>query len=115
MSSTEAELISLTNAVCFGTWLERLLKDLGCKLDNPTPYYEDNQSTIRVAEEERSLGRLKHMSVKHLFIRDRIQSGKITLNYIASAEQQADIMTKGLPKFSLIKHRMSLGLLEILN
>ena len=115
LSSTEAELISLTNAVCHGAWLERLLEDLGCKLTSPVPYYEDNQSTIRVAEDERNLGRLKHMNVKHLFIRDRIHSGKIILKYIASAEQQADIMTKGFPRQSFTMQRMNLGLLGILN
>ncbi|XP_055543202.1 uncharacterized protein LOC129728772 [Wyeomyia smithii] len=58
LSSTEAELTALCVVVCHGLWMQRLLRDLDCKTDAPVTYYEDNQSTIRIAEDSKDFGRL---------------------------------------------------------
>ena len=64
--------------------------------EGPVVYYEDNQSTIRVVEEERDTARLKHIDVRHRFIREEIQRGRVTVRYVPTGEQDADMMTKGL-------------------
>lgn len=110
LSSTEAELVALNVAVCHGIWMERLLRDLGTKLDGPVTYYEDNQSTMRVAEDERDVGRMKHIDVKYRFVREQIQRGGVVVRYKPTGEQLADIMTKGLPAGVFQKHRGCLGL-----
>lgn len=110
LSSTEAELVALSTAVCHGIWLERLLKDLDVEPEHPVVYHEDNQSTIKVVEEERDTGRLKHVDVRHRFVREEIQRGNIAVQYIRTGEQVTDIMTKGLPVSAFQKHRASLGL-----
>lgn len=115
LSSTEAELVSLSTAVCHGTWLTRLLKDLEINMNNPVKYFEDNQSTIRVAEDERGVGRLKHVDVKYMFVRNEIKEGRIMLEYVPTAEQLADAMTKGLPVGIFLKHRGNLGLMDSVN
>ncbi|XP_053691577.1 uncharacterized protein LOC128740091 [Sabethes cyaneus] len=115
LSSTEAELVSLSTAVCHGTWLARLLGDVGIELSNPVTYFEDNQSTIRVAEDDRGVGRLKHIDVKHMFVRNEIQQGRVILQYVSTTEQLADVMTKGLPVAIFQKHRQNLGLMSSVN
>lgn len=102
--------MALSTAVCHGIWLERLLKDLDVEPEHPVVYHEDNQSTIKVVEEERDTGRLKHVDVRHRFVREEIQRGNIAVQYIRTGEQVADIMTKGLPVSAFQKHRASLGL-----
>lgn len=115
LSSTEAELIALSTAMCHGTWLLRLLGDLGIKMNNPVTYFEDNQSTIHVAEDERGVGRLKHVDVKHMFVRNEIQQRRVALQYVPTGEQLADVMTKGLPAEVFQKHRQNLGLVGSVN
>ncbi|XP_058445237.1 uncharacterized protein LOC131426484 [Malaya genurostris] len=110
LSSTEAELVALSTAACHGIWLVRLLKDLAKEPESPVVYYEDNQSTIRIVEDERDTGRLKHVDVKHRFVREEIQRGHVAVRYIPTGEQVADIMTKGLPISLFLKHRANLGL-----
>lgn len=110
LSSTEAELIALCVAVCHGTWVMRLLEDLGIKPDGPVVYHEDNQSAIRVVEEERDSGRLKHIDIKFCFVRDLIQRGLIVMRYVPTNLQPADIMTKGLPAKLFLQHRTALGM-----
>lgn len=68
--------------------------------------------TIRVVEDERDTDRLKHVDVKHRFIREEIQRGRIVVHYIPTGEQVADIMTKGLPVSLFQKHRANLGLVS---
>lgn len=110
LSSTEAELIALCMTVCHGIWVVRLLEDLGIKLQGPVIYHEDNQSAIRVVEEERDTGRLKHIDIKFRFVRDHIQRGLIQMKYVPTNLQPADIMTKGLPAKLFLQHRTALGM-----
>lgn len=107
LSSTEAELSALCTAACHTLWLIRLLRDLGQKIDEPIVVHEDNQSTIRIAEDCRDHGRLKHVDTKYHFLKDLIHQGVLKIKFVGTSEQQADIMTKGLPP-SPFKHLRSL-------
>lgn len=111
LSSTEAELNALCNAACHQMWLIRLLKDLGLDSDEPTTFFEDNQSTIRIAESSKDFGRLKHVDVKLQFLKDLVREGRIRLEYLRSEDQTADIMTKGLPVGAFRRHRIGIGLI----
>lgn len=51
-------------AVCHELWIVRFLEDLGIKLEGLVIYHEDNQSAIRVVEEERDTGRMDHIDIK---------------------------------------------------
>lgn len=84
--------------ICEAKWLRALLNELGIRCSSPTTIYEDNQSSIRVAEEPREHKRMKHIDVKYHFIREAISDKEIELESIPSADQIADIMTKGLGK-----------------
>lgn len=113
LSSTEAELVALSTAVCEGVWLIRLLEEIGYKLSAPVTYFEDNQSTIRVVNDPKDHGRLKHVDVKLHYIRSLIQQGRIRLEYIPSERQVADIMTKSLPGGPFCRLREELNLSTI--
>ncbi|KXJ68982.1 hypothetical protein RP20_CCG000687 [Aedes albopictus] len=110
LSSTEAELSALCTAACHAIWMIRLLGDLGKKPTVPVQLFEDNQSTIRIAEDSRDYGRLKHVDTKFHFLRDLVQQGTIQINYVRTTEQQADIMTKGLPKNTFRQMCSKIGL-----
>ena len=42
--------------------------------------------------------RTRHIAIKHHFIREAIEEGKVELNFCRSEEQIADILTKALLK-----------------
>lgn len=42
--------------------------------------------------------RAKHIDVKYHFIREKCNSKEVKLKHISTEEQQADLMTKSLPK-----------------
>lgn len=112
LSSTEAELTALCTVACHEVWLSRLLQDLGYSCKEPICVYEDNQSAMRIAEESKDFGRIKHVDVKFHFLRDLIKDGRIVLKFLSSVEQPADMMTKGLPVAAFRRHRDGIGLVD---
>ena len=64
----------------------------------PTVLLSDNLSAISIAHGETHHARTKHIDIRHHFIRERIATGEVQLHWVASAEQQADILTKALAK-----------------
>lgn len=109
LSSTEAELVALCSAACHSQWLVRVLRDLGWSSDEPVRFYEDNQSTIKIVSNPKDSGRLKHVDVKHFYVRELVEKGCIKIDYIPTNKQQADILTKSLPAPAFRNLRASLG------
>ena len=66
---------------------------------NPTLHlrvYEDNSGAIEIATNHKYRPRTKHLNNKIHHFRQYVDSGKIKIAKIASANQQADIFTKPL-------------------
>lgn len=110
MSSAEAEYISLSETCRELIWLRRLLKDFHQLQDNATTVYEDNQSCLKLAQNENLSGRTKHIDTKKYFVKDYIDKGEIFCDFCPTGEMLADMLTKPLPPHLLAKHREACGL-----
>ena len=69
---------------------------------------EDNQGTKTLIENPLSSARSKHIDVRFQLIREFFKARKISLEYVASAEQHADILTKVLSRANFMYHRKHL-------
>ena len=70
---------------------------------------EDNQRVKALIEKTLSSARNKHIGVRfHFFIRDLFMTRKLSVEYAASAEQHADILTKALRGDNFQYHRKRL-------
>lgn len=69
----------------------------------------DNQGSIRLAQNPIFHARTKHIEAKHHFVRERILEGKVSLKYVATTEQHADIFTKQVCRQTFERHRDFLG------
>ena len=58
--------------------------------------WEDNRSTIKVAEIPKFTSRTKHMSLKYHYFRQFVSNGTLNINPIDTLEQTVDIFTKPL-------------------
>ena len=65
---------------------------------------EDNQGTKALIENHLSSARSKHIDVRFHFIRELFKARKISVEYVASAEQRADILTKALSRANFRYH-----------
>jgi hypothetical protein len=95
-SSTEAELIGLAEELSQVIWTRNFLEAQGYKM-GAAQVFQDNRSTIMLAEKGRSTsGRTRHVSIRYFFVNDRIESGEIKLGYLGTESMVADFFTKPL-------------------
>jgi hypothetical protein len=117
LSTTEAEYLALSTALRHTIPIMRLVKELARKFHlpletKPTIYctvFEDNAGAVELANVPKMRPRTRHINPKYHHFRKYVFEGKIKVLYIPTGEQQADIMTKNLPRDSFIKHRMSIN------
>ena len=96
LSSTEAKYRGAALATCEAIWLKRLLKDLQEEVSDPTTIYCDNLNNIQLAKNPVFHARTKHIEVHYHFVRERVLSGEVELQYVPTDRQAADIFTKPL-------------------
>jgi len=110
LSTTEAEYMALTEAAKEAIWLRRILSELGFTRQEPTVVYEDNQPAIALTNNPVHHGRTKHIDIKHHFVRSRVESQEIRVEYVPTDEMVADVLTKPLsgPTFAKMVERMNL-------
>ena len=110
LSSTESEYLALSSTCQDVIWLRALMKEFGFNQHQPTVIYQDNQSTITIAESDKNYPAIKHVELRYHFIRQKIKSQEVRLVKKATGEMTADIFTKQLPWPAFSRHRASLGL-----
>ncbi|KAF4413571.1 Retrovirus-related Pol polyprotein from transposon TNT [Colletotrichum fructicola Nara gc5] len=98
-SSTEAELVALTQATKEYLATIRLVKELQLELDDDFIMQCDNQQTLRLLtmENPQQNSRLRHININNLWLRQELQIGVIKYHWIKTNEIVADGTTKTLP------------------
>jgi hypothetical protein len=105
LSSTEAEYMAAASAVQEAVHLRLLMKTLGFEQIGATLVYEDNQGAIAMSVNPVMHKRSKHIDVRFHFLRERVASGEVKLEYIVTEHQQADLLTKPLLRARLVRIR----------
>lgn len=111
LSSTEAEIVALTEACQELCWLQKLLSDFDEDVSAAVPTYEDNQSCIKLVTNGKIEKRSKHIATKYFYVRDLWEKQKIELKYCPTDEQLADILTKPLQINKIRSIRQALGII----
>src|SRR6185312_8080983 len=115
-STTEAELLAVSQAAKESMFVSRLLKELSIRLDNQTIQIQcDNQQTIKVINKEIGLlqTKLRHVDVHYHWLRQEVQSKTISVEYVPSSEMMADGLTKALAAQRFKESVTRLGLVDI--
>ena len=93
-SSTEAELIGVSDGLSQVIWVRNFLRAQGHDT-GPAVLWQDNKSTLALIEKGRSTSsRTKHISIRYFFVTDRVKSGRVTLQYKPTDQMVADLLTK---------------------
>jgi hypothetical protein len=99
-STTEAELLALSQVAKEAIFTSRLLSELGIKLPDSTITIQcDNTQTIQLINKEVSKlqTKLRHVDIHNHWLRQEATKGTIAVTYMPSAEMLADRLTKALP------------------
>ena len=98
-SSTEAEYIAQYNAAREAIWIQTFLQELGYGFGNLTDQVTilaDNNDARSLAKDSSIHSQVKHMEIKYYWQRQQVERGYLQFNYIPSAENAADSLTKPL-------------------
>ncbi|UZJ57449.1 hypothetical protein CBS101457_006769 [Exobasidium rhododendri] len=109
-SSLESEYIVLCDGAKETAWMRRLLEHFGLKPSGPTTIHADNQGANAYAKDTQFHRRTKHINVRYHYTRDQIKDSILTIEYIPTALQKADILTKPLLNVKHLTAVKQLGL-----
>ena len=111
MSTTKAEYIVASLCYSQVLWQKQQLLDYGIKLDH-IPIKCDNISAINLSKNPIQHSRTKHIDIRHHLLCDHVQNGDISLEFVDTNNQLADIFTKPLneERLNFIKH--DLGMID---
>jgi hypothetical protein len=95
-SSTEAEIIGMSDVLSQVIWTRDFLISQGHQLE-PATVFQDNLSAIALANNGSSKAeRTRHIAIRFFFVKDRIELGEVKLQHLGTDEMVADLLTKPL-------------------
>ena len=106
LSSCEAELIAVDEAVRELRFLHKLLVDLGQQVTTrPTLVGQDNQGTIALCNSRHFNARTRHVALRYHHVGDQQRMGAVRMAYLCTDEIPADALTKALRAEPFLRHR----------
>ena len=94
LSTTEAEYVAVSEVVKEIKFLHQMLRSMEIIVPLPIKVQVDNVGAIWLANNSNVSERTKHVDLRAHFVRDMIKDQVIEINFVKSAENDSDIMTK---------------------
>ncbi|UYV79131.1 hypothetical protein LAZ67_17001199 [Cordylochernes scorpioides] len=100
LSTMESEYIALAQTTKEILWIAQILENLKCltNASRPITIFCDNRAAIEFSKNNIENNRSKHIDIRYHYIREKVNSGDIHVNYISTNDNLADIFTKGLKR-----------------
>ncbi|MCO5578732.1 hypothetical protein L7F22_032577 [Adiantum nelumboides] len=114
-SSCEAEYRAVFTATVECVWPRRLMADLDVGQDAANTIYIASQSALAIARNPVFHARTKHIEVHYHYVRERLSAGDVSLAYVPTQDNLADLFTKALSCEKLEAFRKALGLLPFVD
>jgi hypothetical protein len=112
LSTEEAEVYAANEGARSIAWLLNFLDELNLKYQIPV-MYEDCTNAILWINERKSTMRTRHFQLRLEFIREMVADNLLKVQYINTAENPADMMTKVLGKNKHALFSKKIGLRNI--
>ncbi|GKD56272.1 ribonuclease H-like domain-containing protein, partial [Tanacetum coccineum] len=95
-SSAESEYRCLASTTCELIWIVKILKDLGVEGLLPAHLFCDSTSAISIAGNPVFHEKTKHFEIDLHLVREKVSDGVVKVVKVASANNVADVFTKGV-------------------
>ncbi|KAK7861884.1 hypothetical protein R5R35_001481 [Gryllus longicercus] len=109
LSTTEAEYVAASEATKEVTWIRQFLDDIGEPVQEPTNLKMDNQGALCLVKNPVFHKRTKHVDIKY-YIREKLEEGTISVSFVPSDRELADVFTKPTPRDHFHKLIFNLGM-----
>ena len=95
-SSTEAELVALSDSCNQGLHVRRFLEEQGCEMGAVT-VYQDNMSCIAMVARGRSAAeKTRHIDIRYFWVKERVDEGEVKIEHLGTKRMYANVLTKSL-------------------
>ena len=111
-ASTESELYAASDACIEAIHIRKLLNFMGHFTRSSVPIMVDNQSCIKQSVNTMDMRNARHYGRHAGWLRQRCKFGEVSLHYVPTTVQRADVLTKLQPRPA---HETSCKLFNILD
>ena len=115
LSTTEAEYVGLSNAAKELQWLKCIIAHMSPPIDGKeaalvVELHGDNQGAIALAKDNKFHSRTKHILPRFHYVRECLRLGFMRLDYVATDQMLADLLTKALGRIKFENFKKLLGI-----
>jgi hypothetical protein len=96
LSTTEAEYMAVSRAAKQILWMYSEMAEVGYVQEKPGILYNDNSGAVALTKNTKHNSHVKHIDIRHHFIRECVENGDIFVLHVSSANNLADLFTKAL-------------------
>ena len=75
-----------------------MFDEIGHAFSGPTVIYSDNQAAISIAKTPFCTTAMRHMKIKHHYIKKIVKDRNIVIKFCRTEDMIADMLTKALPR-----------------
>ncbi|RVW38473.1 Retrovirus-related Pol polyprotein from transposon TNT 1-94 [Vitis vinifera] len=114
-STMEAEFIACYEASNHGIWMRNFVTQLRIVdgIEKPLRISCDNKAAELYSKNNRSSSKSKHIDIKFLVVKERVQSLQVSIEHISTNSMITDPLTKGLPPKVYHEHVTHMGVVHI--
>jgi hypothetical protein len=111
-STMVTEFIAYFETSNYEIWLKNFITGLHIvdTIKLPLKLYCDNSSAVLYSNNNRSSSKSKHIDIKFLVVKERVQSGLISIEHIGITFMLADPLIKGLIPKQFHEHVAHMGI-----
>jgi hypothetical protein len=113
LSTTESEIIALSEGLKESEWFYHILKELGFVHKLPIQVWCDSHGAIATCTNPGNHKSTKHIETRYLFGRDLIEKGRIKVDYLHTSRMIADCLTKALTGQAYESLRNGMGIKQL--
>ena len=92
--------------------MKQTLSDFDLSFEH-VPIKYDNISAISISKNPMKHSRTKHIEIRHHFLKDHAQKSDITLEFVSTKDQFADIFTKPLSEEQFLGIKRQLEVISL--
>ncbi|KAL0553776.1 hypothetical protein IC582_007680 [Cucumis melo] len=111
-STMEVEFVACLEATVHGLWLRNFISGLGIvdSIAKLLRIYCDNSAAVFFSKNDKYSKGAKHMELKYFFVKEEVQTQRVSIEHISTKLMIANPLTKGLPPKTFNDHVERMGI-----